>query len=439
MRHEQVMNERRNVRVSHPPSRASAGRIALQFLIPVGEMFYDPRMRGLGRGIHKTRKRLGRGVQDVFAAADMKSYDDDTNDVGDLPGVRMMNEDVGDLEANSQSTALEASETQTRLWSAGSLISQGSCPPADAVSISGSGNGWSMTSSTGLVDPACGTSSLRTNGVFQTAMAQITDSSSSSLQSSYAASEQQNETTAVVLSGTSTGHNTWITATSDEASSSGVTIMPFITLRKANSTSSTINSLSITGSAISSTSDLHSSSVTTSSAFQSMTSAPVSVPRVVHVDGVSPLDKAGTIAGITVGIAIVLLIIVLAILAYVRGGRIRGLSSDIHFPPFRSARRGSPMRQNYEGSFPQHETSVISPDVEHGTTASGSRRTEEKERWEDVDLRDVRRSNTKGDDVRWLEAWCRDKEKMMARPPELRFNPDLPLPPIILEGARRNS
>ncbi|KAL5494668.1 hypothetical protein ACEPAI_129 [Sanghuangporus weigelae] len=399
-------------------------------------MFYDPRMRGLGRGIHKARKRLGRRVQDVFAAAD---YNDETNDDGNSPTVQMMRMNAdgeGDSEANSQSTAQEASETQTQLSSASSSISQGSCRPADAASITGSGNGLSITSSAGLVVPACGTSSLRTDGVFQTAMAEIPGSSSSSL---HASSEQQSETTAVVLSGTSTGHNTWITATSDEASSSGVTIMPFITLRKANTTSSTINSLSIASSAFSSTSGLHSSSVTTSSAMQSTTSAPVSVPRVVHVDRVSPLDKAGTIAGITVGIAVVLLIIVLAILAYVRGGRMRGLSSDIHFPPFRSARKGSPMRQNYEGDLREQETGGTSLDVERGTTASGSRRTEEKERWEDVDLRDVRRGNTKSDDVRWLEAWCRDKEKMMARPPELRFNPDLPLPPIILEGTRRNS
>ncbi|KAL5533644.1 hypothetical protein ACEPAG_104 [Sanghuangporus baumii] len=400
------------------------------------QMFYDPRMRGLGRGVHKARKRLGRRVQDVFAAADM-NYNDETSDGGNIPSVHMMNADgEGDSQANSQSTAQDVSETQTQLWSANSSNSQGNCPPVDAASTSGSGNGWSTTSSAGLIVPACGTSSLRTGGVFQTAMAEIPDSSSSSL---HASSEQQTETTAAALSGTSTGHNTWITATSDEASSSGVTIMPFITLRKANTTSSTINSLSMTSSAFSSTSGLHSSSMTTSSAMQSTTSAPVSVPRVVHVDGVSPLDKAGTIAGITVGIAVVLLVIVLAILAYVRGGRMRGLSSDIHFPPFRSARKGSPMRQNYGVDFREQERSGTSLDVESGTTASGSRRTEEKDRWEDVDLRDVRKGNTKGDDVRWLEAWCRDKEKMMARPPELRFNPDLPLPPIILEGTRRNS
>ena len=403
-------------------------------------MLYDPRMRGLGRGVHKTRKKVKRETHVAFIEADVKNYNGESTDGRDPANDQMMRGDgTWDTEANSLSDTTWGGWMETQPWPASapssSSKSLGSCsPPGDGQWTQDPGNGWPTTSRTGSVEFACGPTSLQTDGVFQTAMAEIPSSTSSATLFTFVASEEPKEMTDATLSTSSSGHNTWITATSNEALSSGVTIVPFITLR----TSPTTRSPSMATSAYPASARLSSSTISSSTS-QSVTSAPVSVPRVAQINGVSPSDKAGTVAGITVGAAVLVLLIVVAALAYVRGGRMRGLSSDTQPRKLRSIRNGLSTRKGREGRAQEQETIEVSLDVEQGSTASGSRRTEEKESWEDVDLRGVTRSNTKGDDVRWLEAWCRDKEKMMAQPPELRFNPALPLPPIILEGTERHS
>ena len=91
-------------------------------------------------------------------------------------------------------------------------------------------------------------------------------------------------------------HHTWITATSQEALSSGVTIIPFLTLRKISSTATAVESS--LGATLTSTSsdpsfttinNQHSSIISSSATTASFTA----VSHLPQVDGVSSMDKAG--------------------------------------------------------------------------------------------------------------------------------------------------
>ena len=81
------------------------------------------------------------------------------------------------------------------------------------------------------------------------------------------------------------------------------------------------------------------------------------------------------------------------------------------------------------------------PDLENATISSGSHYDDESEvhggvEWADIDIRDPRSGSMAQDNGEWLDTWRRGKEQMLCarQPPELQFNPELPLPPITLES-----
>ena len=53
-----------------------------------------------------------------------------------------------------------------------------------------------------------------------------------------------------------------------------------------------------------------------------------SIPRIVHVNGTNQAERTGIIVGVIVGVVIVVLLIALSVIAYVRGGAVRGSFSN---------------------------------------------------------------------------------------------------------------
>ena len=121
-------------------------------------------------------------------------------------------------------------------------------------------------------------------------------------------------------------------------------------------------------------------------------------------------------------------------------------------------RRGNTGRKTYTAFFNPNKTSSMAPptgskenmlrrepsrrsddctrDLENATASSGSH-YEDDDMWETIDVNDPRGENVQQDEGEWIEGWRREKERMMStiEPPErLRFNPNLPLPPITVRS-----
>ncbi|KAL5519534.1 hypothetical protein ACEPAH_1217 [Sanghuangporus vaninii] len=179
-----------------------------------------------------------------------------------------------------------------------------------------------------------------------------------------------------------------------------------------------------------------------SSDVQSLNGAPA-LPTMGPADGVASTRTVRTVAGATVGGVGLVLLIVVAVFVYIRGGVMRGLSSNIRFPSLRSKRRFPPSQpfNESEENFFRRDTAQIRPfDLENASMSSGSHYSDDEENWEEIDMRDARNGNMEKDDGEWLESWRRGKERMMSthRPVELQLNPKLPRPPISLDDRRVN-
>ncbi|KAH8110686.1 hypothetical protein DFH11DRAFT_760660 [Phellopilus nigrolimitatus] len=150
------------------------------------------------------------------------------------------------------------------------------------------------------------------------------------------------------------------------------------------------------------------------------------------------------VAGVTAGAVVVVLLVLLSVFAYTRGGALRSLTSSEHAPPCESERKGPPASVSRRG------TGAARPrDLESASVSSESEKRfddqgkDGEDRWEEIDVRAPGNGHAdmeKGDGE-WVETWRRGKERMMAsmrRVPALQFDPALPLPPISLEeGMRR--
>ncbi|KAL5536053.1 hypothetical protein ACEPAF_4158 [Sanghuangporus sanghuang] len=178
-----------------------------------------------------------------------------------------------------------------------------------------------------------------------------------------------------------------------------------------------------------------------SSDIQSLNGAPA-LPTMGHADDAASTRTVRTVAGATIGGVGLVLLIVVAVLVYIRGGIMRGLGSNIRFPSLRSKRRFPPSQpfNESEENFLRRETAQIRPfDLENASMSSGSHYSDDEENWEEIDMRDARNGNMEKDNGEWLESWRRGKERMMSthQPAELRFNPKLPRLPISLDDRRR--
>ena len=137
-------------------------------------------------------------------------------------------------------------------------------------------------------------------------------------------------------------------------------------------------------------------------------------------------------------------------LAYLRGGAIRGLGFRARrrnagrrtytsfFHPEKGPSSGPPTgsKENILRREPSRRSSSFHRDIENATATSGSH-YEDDDQWETIDVCDPRGENVQRDEGEWLEGWRRGKERMMSmyEPPErLRFNPNLPLPPITVRS-----
>lgn len=222
---------------------------------------------------------------------------------------------------------------------------------------------------------------------------------------------------------TATRHNTWITSTTALPADS-VTIVPFVSLLGGDGGQAVFSAPTTT--LISSASDES------------------SVPQ---AETLAASEGTGSLAGISVASAIAAIVIVIAVVVYVRGGALRGV------PHLRSKKKAPFVDQSQENECRR----IVSPNggaesvddlekaasssclgvvpLEHCSSIPGDAR---EGQWEEIDIRDPRSGNMEQDHGEWIEAWRRQKDALVSaqrRPPELQFNPALPLPPITLDSG----
>ncbi|EJC98653.1 uncharacterized protein FOMMEDRAFT_31682 [Fomitiporia mediterranea MF3/22] len=229
--------------------------------------------------------------------------------------------------------------------------------------------------------------------------------------------------------------NTWITTISDEDSSSGVTIVP-LTFEGATSSAgstTTVRHLPTTSTSRFSATDY------SSSAFASVTSAASILPNLKHAEGTNPAMTTRTIAGVAAGAVVIIILIILCVFIYVRGGVLRGMNSNAQLSALRPSKKSAVVNESQENLYRRDMSEIRPRDLENATVTAGTHYDDTEEGWEKIDMHDARSGNMGKDNGEWLESWRRGKERMMTtrQAPELHFNPDLPLPPISWEETKK--
>lgn len=272
-------------------------------------------------------------------------------------------------------------------------------------------------------------------------------SSSSSLSDSVSTGSEdphsQVEASSSSSSSTSTRRNTWITSTTNEPLSSGVTIIPFPTIIHKPNSSSIMPTLSST---IALSASTNASIIDPTSSLISLSSStPVNPQTTGAVSSNKSRIRTGVAIGVIVGAFFLLILVGLC--------KRRDLISKFFcLPCLRSRKKQENARERSSPQIPitrnvnESEENVYRrekqlPDLENATISSGSHYDDESEvhggvEWADIDIRDPRSGSMAQDNGEWLDAWRRGKEQMLCarQPPELQFNPELPLPPITLES-----
>lgn len=215
---------------------------------------------------------------------------------------------------------------------------------------------------------------------------------------------------------TQTDSNTWITSSTTIPIPSGQTVTPIFTFAQQ-------------GTAAFGSSDGQSVSTATGG-----TSAP-SIVQSTNRNGAASVHTGNKVnIGIIVGTICGLFIIILAALVYIRGGMLRGMPYKRKEPgtgsPIFSTRKKSIGPAWFRGSR-QTQPLQESPDLEIAKLSPVMQPEVEDEKWVEVDVNDANSGDMEEDSGEWLEEWRRRKEAMMSKPaPELRLNPELPLPTI---------
>lgn len=304
-----------------------------------------------------------------------------------------------------------------------------SVPPTYSYPFSTSSVTASIVRETALVASDSTGSTIAGNGDLQTITTGSPSMSSTTHRTTTTSDDHRPAESATMTIGT----NTWVVATAAEVSSSSIATLSFFTSGGTNSTSTL--SLESTSSA---TSDV------ASSTFSNAVPDTSSLAQSAHIGGTTSASKIGTIAGATAGAVVVILLILLAAFAYVRGGAMRGLSSNAHSKISRlhsSLRRAPLVDKGHEKIYRQETNEVRPHDLETATVSSGSHYDDIQDGWEEVDLRGARTGEMGKDKGEWLESWRMGRERMMTTsgPPTLTIDPQIPLPPIDLKIERRKS